>query len=251
MRAFDPARMYDYALGGKNHYAVERQAALQLLEVIPDAGRVARENRAFLTRAVRIMADSGIGQFLDLGCGFPTTPAIHEMAAEVNPAARVVYVDRDPVVLTHTKALVATDERTAVAAGDLTVPDETLRAAVGTGLLDLAQPLGVLLGAVLDLMDDGLAPLVMRRYRRALAVGSMIAISCVSSQDADPRVSATVQRVYDAANVRVTFRSQAQTEALLDGWAILEPGVVDITRWRQEGGRPGTLRVSGVVGLKA
>jgi hypothetical protein len=168
------ARMYDYYLDGKDNYAVDRAAVAKVAEVLPEVRQVARENRAFLRRAVRYMARQGIRQFIDVGSGLPTAGNTHEIAQEIIPGARVVYVDNDPVVLAHGRALLAADDNTTVATADLHNPDDVLGHAETTRLIDFDEPVGILLIAMVHFLTSEERPKVMGRLRDALAPGSHI-----------------------------------------------------------------------------
>ena len=171
------ARMYDYWLGGKDNFAADRAAAVESAAAIPQLPLLARENRAFLGRAVRFCVGAGVTQFLDIGSGLPTADNTHEVAQRAAPGARTVYVDIDPVVVSHARALLATPLTRAVR-GDLTRPGEVLAAAEGTGLVDFARPVAVLLGAVLHHVPDEADPAgCVAAYRDAVAPGSCLVIS--------------------------------------------------------------------------
>ena len=240
------ARMYDHYLGGKDNYAVDRRAAAEVLRVVPDGPALARANRAFLARAVREMAKQGIGQFLDLGSGLPTSPSVHEVARRKNPTARVVYVDNDPIVLAHNTARTR-DALTRTVLADLTDPDEVHRAVRDTGLLDPDRPVGLLLIAVLHFVDHDPSVALMRRYLRTLPSGSAVALSCLQQEGTDPTALRHLQEVYSRTRTPVTFRTRPQIEHLVHGLNLARPGITDITRWRARG-RPGTLRVAAALG---
>jgi hypothetical protein len=152
--------------GGKDNYAVDRAAAEKVLAVAPDQRRLARENRAFAIRAVRVLANAGIRQFIDLGTGFPTSPSVHEAARKADPSARVVYVDHDPVAHAHTTALLATDDRAASAQADIRRPGDIVGHPDVARLIDFGQPTGLLCVAVLHLVPDADDPEgIVARYR--------------------------------------------------------------------------------------
>jgi hypothetical protein len=240
------ARMYDYYLGGKDNYAVDRQAAVEILRVVPDGPALARANRAFLVRAVRVMTKQGIGQFLDLGSGLPTSPSVHEVARRTNPTARVVYVDNDPIVLVHNAAR-ACDALARTLRADLTDPDEVHRAVQGTGLFDPDRPVGVLLIAVLHFVDHDRSVPLIRQYLRDLPTGSAVALSCLQREGTDPTALRRLQEVYSRTRTPVAFRTRSQIEHLTCGLNLARPGITDITQWRAHG-RPGTLRVAAALG---
>lgn len=243
------ARIYDYFLDGKDHVAVDRRAAARLLRVVPDARRLALANRAFLGRAVREMAAAGITQFVDLGSGLPTSPNVHEVARTVHPDVRVAYVDLDPVVLAHSRARVSIDPLTRTVAADLRDPAGLLARPEMAEFLDLSEPVGILLVAVLHFVDHDTAVRVVRDYLAPLATGSMVAISVVLREGADPAAVETLRQVYAASATPAFPRSRAEVAELFGDAELLRPGVVDITQWRARG-RPGSLPVGCGVAVK-
>ena len=178
-----PARMYDYALGGKDNFAVDRAAVEKVAQVLPDFRRLALDNRGFLVRAVRTMSDAGITQFLDLGTGIPTSPNVHEVAGELRPGSKVVYVDHDPIVVAHNRALRAVRNGVVTVQHDLRKPAAVLRDDLVQDILDPGRPLGVLFVAVLHFVRRDLAPEIIKQYRRAMAPGSCLAISAACRDD--------------------------------------------------------------------
>lgn len=227
------ARMYDYYLGGKHHYPADREAAARAVQAFPQLPAVLKANRAFLTRAVRFMAQAGIGQFLDLGTGLPTQENVHQVAQAVNPAARVAYVDNDPVTLAHARALLATDDQTAVADADLRRPEQVLAHPEVTKLLDFDQPVGLLLVMVLHFVPDADDPAgIIARYRDGMAPGSYFATSLADSDSGDPEAVAAIEDVYRNATAPLVFRPRAQLETFLTGFDLVEPGLVEIPDWR-------------------
>jgi O-methyltransferase involved in polyketide biosynthesis len=229
-----PARMYDYYLGGKDNFEADRIAAEKAMSVVPDARTVARTNREFLVRAVRAMAASGIDQFIDLGAGFPTSPNVHEVARELHPGARVIFVDNDPVVVTHNQAL---RKGTGVSAiyGDVRDPDAILRDPVLTKTIDFTRPVGVLCVAVLHFVSDAAGPRdILRTFRSSMAPGSMLAISHLTSDGMQPEVVRTIREAYANATAEIVFRSAGEIEAMFGDLRLLEPGVVQVQRWRPE-----------------
>jgi len=250
------ARMYDFMLGGKDNYASDRAAVARLAEIAPDAPRRARLNREFLGRAVRYVAARGVTQFLDVGAGLPTQENVHQVAQAVTPDARTVYVDNDPVVLVHARALLATDAKTAVVAGDARDPARILGESEATKLLDLTQPACVLLVAVLHFVSDADDPAgIVRAFRDAVAPGSYLIVSHATMDGAPPRELAREgdgKAVYDRATAALTMRDHGQVSALLDGLALVEPGLVHITDWNPDKlYRGGFDAFLGAVGRKA
>jgi SAM-dependent methyltransferase len=228
------ARMYDYFLGGSHNFAADRDAAEQAARAMPELPLIMRTGRAFLRRAVRYLLAAGIDQFLDLGAGIPTVGAVHEIAQEANPAARVVYVDLDVVVIAHARAILAGNPGATAIHADLRDPDRILGDPRLRGLLDLDRPLAVLMVAVLHFVPDADEPAgVVARYRAALAPGSYFVLGHAARDDAPPGQE-TARQVYDRTGTSVTPRSRAQVAGLLAGLDLVEPGLVHTPLWRPE-----------------
>ena len=217
--------------------------------MIPDARRLALANRAFLARAVQAMTETGIDQFIDLGSGLPTSPAVHEIARASHPHARVAYVDNDPIVAVHSRALVNPDRHTRTVAADLHQPDTVLTATDLTDLIDLTRPVGLLLIAVAHFLDPAHAAHIVDRYMRALPADSMLAISAAQRDGADPATLATLEQAYADSPTPVYLRTRAQVIELFADLPLIDPGVTDITQWRANG-RPGSLPVGCGVAIK-
>jgi SAM-dependent methyltransferase len=239
--ALDPtvpnvARMYDYMLGGKENYASDRAAVATLTEMAPAVPMFARLNRAFLHRAVRFAASQGVSQFLDVGAGLPTQESVHEVARTVNPAARTAYVDNDPVVAAHSRALLGSIPDVAFVAGDIRDPASLLGDREITGLLDFSRPVCVLLLAILHFVTDAEDPAsLVAGFRDALAPGSYLILSHGTADGAPPQVAARsgeARRVYDNATSQITYRDPAEVSQFLEGFSLVEPGLVHISRWR-------------------
>jgi SAM-dependent methyltransferase len=230
-----PSRTYDYLLGGKDNFAADRELMEQSFAVPEGRGRV-RANRLFLGRAVRFLAGgAGIRQILDIGCGMPTPlqESVHEIAQQIAPETRVVYVDNNAVAVTHLKALVA-DEKTVAFHGDLREPDSTLNHPVTRATLDLSRPVGLLLAGVLRFLTDEEEPAqALARLRDALAPGSYVVITHISA-DLDPRVP-EMTRLFDRAAAPMVERSRARIEQILEGFEPMEPGIVPVHEWRPDG----------------
>jgi hypothetical protein len=243
------ARIYDYLLGGKDNFAVDRDAADRLLAVVPDQRRLARANRAFALRAVRFLAGQGIRQVIDLGTGMPTAPSVHEVLHAAHPAGRVVYVDRDPLVKVHNDALLATSEHVTSLDGDIRRPDEILDRIRDAGLVDFAEPVIVLLAAVLHLVSDAEDPAgIVAAFAEPLVPGSHVVISQFAAHS-DPDAMARLRSIADGTAVETYFRSVDEIEGLFPGFEMLPPGVVDVVRWRpDEPAEPTRLKISGGVG---
>jgi SAM-dependent methyltransferase len=239
------ARVYDVWTGGKDHFAADRAAAEQVAARAPWVVQGARANRAFVQRAVRFLASHGVHQYLDVGCGLPSAGAVHGVARQYRPDARVVYVDHDPLVLVHARALLA-DTSTAVAAGDVRDPHALLTDPVVRSHLDLGQPVAVLLTALLHFIDDEDDPhAIVATFRDALAPGSYLVLSHAADLPDTPGQPARAESSREAAKVYrelagpFTLRTPAEIEALFDGWEVAEPGLVGAHQWRPRQGRPG------------
>ena len=230
------ARMYDYYLGGLTSFAADRAAAERVLAYLPHQRRSAEENRRFLGRAVEYLAgpQCGVDQFLDIGTGLPTARSVHEMARAVNPAARVAYVDNDPLVVSHGKAMLAEPGCSVVVEADLRDPLELLTAPEICTHLDFSRPVGLLLVNVLHWIGDSASPRrILTVLRDALAPGSYLVLTHVSMQLISNQDTAQrVIRVYEHANASLRPRSRAQVMRFFDGWALLDPGLVPKHQWR-------------------
>lgn len=228
------ARMYDFFLGGSNNFAADRRLAQEYLQVLPDMPAIARAQRAVLHRAVRYLTAAGVDQFLDLGSGMPTVGNVHEIAQQVNPQARVVYVDVDPVAAAHGRALLGRTPYTGVVLADLRDPSYVLKHPVTTDLLDFSRPIGLLMIAVLHFLPDRDDPAaVVSRYREATAPGSALAITHATS-DYHPEMAKRAEAVYRKASHQMNYRSRREIEALLSGYDLVEPGLVDMIHWRPD-----------------
>jgi hypothetical protein len=225
-----PARMYDYYLGGKDNFEADRVAAEKAMSVVPDARNLAKTNREFMVRAVRAMTASGVDQFIDIGSGFPTSPNVHEAAS----GAQVVYVDNDPVVVSHNQALRTGSELLSIY-GDLRIPRAILDDRALNEKIDFSQPVGILLIAVLHFVTDANGPHdILRVIRERIAPGSMMAISHLTSDGTPQTVIRMQQEVYANATAPIVFRTTGEIESLFRDTRLLEPGVVPLTQWRPE-----------------
>ncbi|MEU8270506.1 SAM-dependent methyltransferase [Sphaerisporangium sp. NPDC049002] len=229
-------RMYDYYLGGKDNYASDREAAEKVIGIFPRTRELARANRDFLRRAVEYLArEKGIRQFLDIGSGLPTQENVHQVAQRANPAARVAYVDLEPIVLAHGQALLATDDQTIMVTGDLREPDKIIGHQDVRAHLDLAEPTAVLLVFVMHFIKDSEDPLgIVKTLVDALAPGSCLVLS---HAELDDRLTAGTS-VYDRATSPAVLRSRDEIEAFFDGLALVEPGVARLGAWRPDGPLP-------------
>jgi S-adenosyl methyltransferase len=235
------ARMYDYALGGKDNLAVDRELMEQLYAVVPYGARPALENRAFLGRAVRFLATAGIRQFLDIGSGLPTMGNVHEVAQAVAPDARVVYVDYDPVAVGHSRALLAHTDTVTAFQADMRQPESILASPEVRRLLDFTQPMAVLLVAMLHLLPDAQQPAeITARFREAMAPGSYLVVSHITSHQQPPEVVASLRQVFEQAREPMVPRSREEILGFIEGLELLDPGLVKAPDWRpDQAGGPG------------
>ena len=232
MPDFDPrtpsiARVYDYLLGGKDNFASDRESGDRLIQVFPAVVEAARENRQFLARAVTWVANQGVAQFIDLGCGMPTAPSTHETAQAINPAARVAYVDNDAVAVSHLQAIVAKGSPGVTAvAGDAGDPDAILPAILAA--LDPAAPTCLMMGLLLHFYDLARALSLVASYTAVLAPGSYVVISLAhgNGEEGERWFSA-----YSAGPARARNYSVAEITALFEGTDLIPPGVVDARQW--------------------
>jgi len=251
-----PARVYDYLLGGKDNFAADRAAATEGLKVNPNAATAPRQNRAFLRRAVRFLAaEAGIRQFLDIGTGLPTTPNVHQIAQGVDPSARVVYVDNDPIVLTHARALLTStpEGRTAYVDANLQDVERILAAPDLRAVLDLDRPVALTLLAILHFIDDGGDPYaIVERLMAALPAGSYVVISHITA-DFDPESWARFAEIMRRQGITTRLRDHDEVSRFFTGLDLVDPGVVPILRWRPDQDEPFTdtqVALYGGVGRK-
>ena len=220
------ARIYDYWLGGKDNFAADREEAERVLAVYPPLVRMVRENRLFLSRSVSWLASEGIRQFLDIGSGLPTSQNTHEVAQAVDPGCRVVYVDSDPVVLSHANALLRGDG-VAIAAGDLREPKEIIESTAVRELIRPDVPTAVVLALVMHFIDPDTARRVTRQLVDWLASGSYLVICTASADEED--VAAEMQREYTASS---TWNHPSDViRGLFDGTELVPPGLTDARDW--------------------
>jgi O-methyltransferase involved in polyketide biosynthesis len=251
------ARIWNYWLGGKDNYAVDRAAGDQFLATFPDIAVIARATRAFMGRAVRYLAaEAGIGQFLDIGTGLPTFNSTHQIAQQVAPDSRIVYVDNDPVVLTHAAALLtgtpegATDYLDA----DLRDPGVILTGAAKT--LDFTQPVAVLLLGILGhITDDGQARAIVARLMDAVPPGSYLVLSDGTAVVHAEQGQAAQEDYNESGAAPYCLRSPGQLAGFFDGLHLVEPGLVSVSRWRPDissagGTPPAEIDAYGGVGYK-
>jgi hypothetical protein len=248
-----PARIYDYWLGGSHNFAVDREVGKRAAEAMPTLRPAIWANRAFLRRVVETLAtEQGIDQFLDLGSGVPTAGNVHEVAQAVNPDAKIVYVDIDPVAVAHGRRLLADNDLATVIQADLRNPADVLARPELTELLDLSKPVAVLLMAVLHFMPDSDHPGdIVRICRENISPGSFIALSHASDDDELPTEQARMVEDYQKSTT-VTFvhRQPEELATWLDGMELLPPGMVQTNEWRPDEDAEPILRTYGVVARK-
>ena len=230
---FDPsvpntARVYDYWLGGKDHYAADRAEAQRLLAIYPPLRDLVRENRAFVTEAVTWVTRQGIVQFVDLGAGLPASPSVHQAARAVNPAAQAAYVDIDPVVLSHARALLATSDGVTAVGADLRDPAAVLTHPDLRAVIDPSAPVCVILGAVLHFLDADAARAVTDGYARLIAPGSCLVISCATYDD--EALAKRMAAEYTAG--QFVSHSREDVKSFFAGLELVGPGVTEAQTWR-------------------
>ena len=233
-----PARRYNYLLGGKDNFAADRASGDQLIEWFPTVRTSAIENRRFLMRVVRFLAgECGIRQFLDIGTGLPTADNTHQVAQAVAPESRVVYVDNDPMVMVHARALLTStpEGATSYLEDDLRHPARIMRRTELHNTLDMEQPVALMLVAVLHFIpgDDAATPIV-RRLVEGLAPGSYVVITGSTYDFSPPDVKAGYLELRDSGKIDIWSRGKAEFEDLIDGLELLEPGIVPVAEWRPD-----------------
>ncbi|WP_069812308.1 SAM-dependent methyltransferase [Streptomyces sp. TP-A0874] len=231
-----PARMYDYYLGGRDNYEVDRRAAEEVIRMVPEALVSAQANRAFLHRAVRHVVGKGVRQIIDIGTGIPTSPNTHEVAREVAADVRVAYVDNDPIVATHAGAKLINQGGASFVLGDIREPEAILRHPRIQGLIDFTEPVALLLVAVMHFITDEEDPAgIVATLSEALPKGSYLVLTHGTAdfhgeigEDEDAR------EVYKNATAHLTVRPYDEVRPLFKGYELLEPGLVQASRWRPD-----------------
>ncbi|WP_216209245.1 SAM-dependent methyltransferase [Amycolatopsis aidingensis] len=235
------ARTYDFLLGGAHNFAADRSMADQVEKAVPGIRDAARLNRAFLARAVRLLIDQGIRQFLDVGSGIPTVGNVHEIAQQHDPDCRVVYVDRDPVAVAHSELMLSGNERAGIAHADMRNPESILASEPARRLLNFDEPLGLLFLLVLHWVPDEADPrALMTRYRDAIAPGSHLVITHMTDDAQKDKIDTVAGIVRSSRGDGQVFpRSRAEIAALFGDFELLEPGLVPTGTWRVSG--PGDI----------
>jgi S-adenosyl methyltransferase len=246
------ARMYDRWLGGKDNFEADRHAADAVAAEFPEIVQVARANRQFVVRAVTAVAAEGISQYIDVGAGLPTSPAIHQIAQHADPAARVAYIDNDPVVLAQARAILA-GPGVAVIDGDLRQPAAILTSPGLRALIDLSRPVCVILAAVLHFLPPAQADTIVTAFRQAMAPGSYLIASSGTSTGTSPELIARLAAVYQDTAI-VTGRTVDKIAGYFTGLHLVPPGLTDVWAWRPDTQwrwpPPRSARILGAVGRK-
>jgi hypothetical protein len=230
-----PARRYNYLLGGKDNFQADRESGDELARLNPAIKIAAMENRAFLQRAVGFLAEQGIRQFIDIGTGLPTADNTHEVAQRVAPEARIVYIDNDPLVLVHARALLTStpEGRTAYIEADVREPEKILNDPVLRETIDLTQPVGLVLVSILPFVagDDVAGPIV-RTLLDAVSSGSYLVLSHATFDTLDPEVAAQYWEMFHAGKSDIWPRTEAEFRDLFTDLDLVDPGVVQVHQWR-------------------
>jgi hypothetical protein len=235
-----PARRYDYLLGGKDNFEADRANAEMLTKIFPAARVAAVENRKFLRRAVTMLArDAGVRQFLDIGAGLPTSPNVHEIAQGADPGSRVVYVDNDPMVLAHARALLTSSDAgaTAYVDADLRDPDKILDGKDLWGTLDRSRPVALLLVAIMHFITDDMDPYgIVAGYVEAMPPGSYLVMSNGTLDALPPERAAELRAAFARSGEPAAPRTRDEFARFFDGLDLLAPGIVPVSQWRPEPG---------------
>lgn len=230
------ARVYDYYLGGSHNFQSDRDFAADVLRVLPEMGRVAQDNRAFLRRAVRYACRAGVDQFVDLGSGIPTVGNVHEVAASILPDATVVYVDHDPVAVAHSREILRDEPRAVALSGDLTAPAEVLNDPTVQAVVDFSRPVCLLFVSVFHFVSDDRDPArLVADFVEPTAPGSLVAISHATADDG--RGAADAQAVYNRGGRSpnpMRMRSRDEIASLFGSLQLVDPGIVRIPLWRPD-----------------
>ncbi|GAA4326661.1 SAM-dependent methyltransferase [Streptomyces venetus] len=231
------SRMYDYYLGGSHNFEVDREAARRAMEFMPGLPKIMQANRAFMRRAVRYAAGQGITQFLDIGSGIPTFGNVHEVAQAASPGARVMYVDHDPVAVAHSQAVLEGNDDADIVAADLRKPQDILSGVELEGLIDLNQPVALLLVAILHFVEDEDDPYgAVAELGEALAPGSLLVLTHASYEGIplpQERAGGAVN-VYEDIRSPLIMRSREEIARFFEGYDMVEPGLVAMPCWRPD-----------------
>jgi hypothetical protein len=230
------ARIYDFLLGGKDNYEEDRRAAEQLLDAVPDAAVAAWDNREFLGRAVRFLVEeAGIRQFIDIGTGLPTRSSVHTVAQQLTPEVRVAYVDYDPIVVAHARALLAQYPNVIAIEGDLREAGHILANTALRTLIDFREPVAILLVAVLHFIRDGENPHeIVDMLKSAMVPGSYLVLSHVTGDDIPPEAAEQARKLYEKATAPGVTRTRAEVMSFFEHLKIVPPGLVNVASWRTD-----------------
>jgi hypothetical protein len=242
------ARIYDFLLGGKDNFAADREAGEEIKRAVPGVEEWATENRLFLAKAIHYLASAGIRQFIDIGSGLPTVQNTHEVAHAAAPEARIVYVDYDPQVITHARALLAAGENVYALEGDIRDP-EAVMGAIGESYLNFSQPVGILLVAILHFIDDQTAYPVVQQLMSYAAPGSYLVVGHGSYDHVSQEQADAVRSVYREASEPAYPRSKENVTRFFSGLEITAHGVTGVGAWGSPAGSDNALGYAGV-GLK-
>lgn len=227
----NPARAYDYWLGGSANFSVDRELADEMIRREPNVVHMARENRSFLGRAVRWCVDRGVTQFLDLGSGIPTVGNVHEIAQQRDPRARVAYVDNEPVAVAHSQQLLAGNPLATITDGDLRDPEQVLSAPAARQVLDFEQPIALLAVMMLHYFwDDAVLTSTLAKYRSALVPGSFVVLTHLTDDDPEMDMRSITAASEESTHPAIP-RTREQFRALFAGTEIVDPGVVFVHQW--------------------
>ncbi len=238
------ARMYDYYLGGKTNYAVDREAAQAVIRLFPAIETIARVNRAYMHRAARYLAEQGVRQFIDVGTGIPTAPNLHEVVQDVAPECRVVYIDNDPIVLVYADELLTgtSEGRTCFVQADATGPEAVFAAVEAENIVDFGQPVGLSLHALLHFIPDDRGPYdVVRSFMDRLVPGSYLSLTHCTG-DFAPETWQAIIDTYAQRGTPAQVRTRAEVLRFFDGLELVDPEVVLAHQWRpQADSEPGFI----------
>ncbi|WP_432844086.1 SAM-dependent methyltransferase [Dactylosporangium sp. CA-092794] len=241
------ARAYDYALGGFHNFEVDRQFVAEAERHWPGVKETAHANRAYLGRVVRRLVDAGVRQFLDLGSGIPTLGNVHEVAQQAAPESKVAYVDIDPVAVAHSQRILRGNPRAAAVRADLRAPAAIVGHPDIAGLLDFAEPVAVLMIAVLHFVeDDADPPRIIREISEVLVSGSFLAIAHAALAPEARAAQAAVTQMYRRTPTPFRPRPPEQITGWLDGWEVLPPGVVPLNEWHPDSDEDDGLSITAV-----
>jgi hypothetical protein len=250
------ARVYDYLLGGTTNWAIDREFGARFIAKLPLIRDIARANRQFLNRVVRHLTNSGVRQFIDIGAGVPTAGNTHQVADQIAPDTRVVYVDNEPVAVAHAEILLDREgdpDRHAIVNADLREPDDVWQQAFATGILSPDEPIALLLIAVLHFFHEGpdgndIGAECTDRFRKLLSLGSYLAVSHLTNDgipaEVDAQSTALKQMYESSVNSRLILRSRSEIDALFGDFEMVDPGTVWVPEWHPEDAGPAAPNIS-------